>query len=113
MSASFTPGPWSLGDGNCLVGPKGQFDFLPILSPFVDGAFDEDDEAALGNMRLIASAPDLYEALDKAAVRLEAIRARLCRLSAYDGTAKAELVDYIRQCEAEAETDLRKARGES
>ena len=53
---------------------------------------------------------DLVEALEKAAMRFEAVRARIHKLGVRPGMKALELADYTRQCEAEIDTALAKAR---
>ena len=51
--SKFTPGPWRLLNGKNIVGPKNQ---IAKVWMFNDGE-------GTANARLIASAPDMYEAL--------------------------------------------------
>ncbi|HEY7305765.1 MAG TPA: hypothetical protein VH601_16690 [Bryobacteraceae bacterium] len=58
--ATFTPGPWAVvadTDSGCLIG---ETEFWFIVAPESGIASDEQDDA---NARLIAAAPELYEAL--------------------------------------------------
>jgi hypothetical protein len=58
MSAAFTPGPWDAGS---RVVNSGGMDFTPIDAPEYAVAFVPVSKAA--NARLIAAAPELYEAV--------------------------------------------------
>lgn len=74
-SAAFTPGPWSLAPATCYLGdepvPHGWtglsggnwFDFALVCTRMADDVFDHPQGVA--NARLIAAAPELYEALRK------------------------------------------------
>lgn len=71
MTNKFTPGPWyflPMGDTLSLVGNNGNrvIAELPSLSKFEGIAFtpSEEDEA---NYRLIHSAPEMFEALERMA----------------------------------------------
>jgi hypothetical protein len=56
---------------------------------------------------------DLLEALEKAAVRFETVRARIYRLGVNPGMKALELADYTRQCEAEIDAVITRARGDA
>lgn len=57
-----TPGPWRTLDGDSvvnIVGPEGQ----PIAATTTKAYYERFDATDKANARLIAAAPDLYEAL--------------------------------------------------
>ena len=58
----FTPGPWRIGDaGKTVYGPKtGKFPAMVVVSPQSFDAISSAQRKA--NVKLIASAPDLYNA---------------------------------------------------
>lgn len=57
--ARHTPGPWFLENG--ALASTGEFR-IKIVSPWIEGSWTDDSEAA-ANMRLLAAAPDMLEAL--------------------------------------------------
>lgn len=66
MRAGFTPGPWSVGErrfGGSTQIVYAQFKGLvcEVQRPVIKGIAD--DEGLTANARLIAAAPELYEAL--------------------------------------------------
>lgn len=103
MSApQFTPGPWQrsgvrnkLGEHDCLaVGPDGfSIAFLPI------GARPGEQAGAIADARLIAAAPELYEALETLTI-FAAETIRRLKLKDTNGIVAA------------ADSALAKARGE-
>jgi hypothetical protein len=73
MDKAYTSGPWFCGEksphnGNYYIGPA-CYTGLDSVSPYVaivtDSCHSVSDEAAEANAALIASAPELYEALNK------------------------------------------------
>lgn len=66
----WTPGPWEMRRDGVVTesGDNNRFRFIPIISPWREDAFFEAGEVghdtAKANARLIAAAPDLYEALN-------------------------------------------------
>lgn len=75
--AAFTPGPWHYGDEDESVVGVHYVDVhageyctasyrctASVEGPFVDGEFGPLDEETRANARLIAAAPELYEALE-------------------------------------------------
>lgn len=66
-----TPGPWFAREDGCIaVGDNStsktlKLRLLKVISPWVEGAWDDDPEA-LANARLIAAAPAMLEALKEA-----------------------------------------------
>jgi hypothetical protein len=54
-TASFTPGPWNVLAANCV-------ELTDYRSVYIEGGDPSDD---INDMRLIAAAPDLYEALQR------------------------------------------------
>ena len=71
MDKAYTSGPWYCGEksphnGNYYIGPA-CYEGLDSVSPYVaivtDSCHSVSDEAAEANAALIASAPELYEAL--------------------------------------------------
>jgi hypothetical protein len=64
-----TPGPW-----RCRIAPYGEKDGAPIVQRGTSGGFsvlDHDIKRANADARLIAAAPELYEALEAITKRLE------------------------------------------
>jgi hypothetical protein len=60
-----TPGPWVLSFDNRIEETKGLgMRSIKILSPWVEGAW-EDDPEAIANMKLMVAAPELLEACIK------------------------------------------------
>lgn len=57
-----TPWRWEVDDSGCVHVMGDDWNFIPLISPFRESVFEGDKEA-LANARLIASAPDLLEAL--------------------------------------------------
>ena len=91
--SGFTPGPWFVGWENTICHGSGRFNEIPLSTGWIEGCWQGDDatEESIANARLIAAAPELYEALD--------------RIWNGDGlTAEAKLA---------AQLALAKARGES
>jgi len=107
-TGAWTPGPWEV-ERRTTVFTVGSRD-ASVANVQHRGRVGRRGEAE-ANARLIASAPEMHEALDRAGARFETVRARLCRMSCSDGSGKAELVDYVRQCEAEIDALLAKAEG--
>ena len=60
----WTKGPWVLDDTGC-IGSKRPTRYIKCTSPWIEGAF-KDDAEMLANQRLMAAAPELYEALEAA-----------------------------------------------
>lgn len=71
MSAH-TPGPWTIDNG-AIYGTRG------LIRPFVASVEDDhNDGETAANARLIASAPELADALMRAAVALDAYSGGEC-----------------------------------
>jgi hypothetical protein len=60
MSTNYTPGPWEINGPNLIQDTHGQF--AAAIASYRGGERITDNEM-LANARLIAAAPDLYEAL--------------------------------------------------
>lgn len=66
---SYTKGPWANNGG--LVGPAEHIFYHPVKYAICSvGPFSEQDAESIANARLIAAAPALYEALEKAYKKL-------------------------------------------
>ncbi len=75
MGAEHTPGRWyTNGDGIVRHSGSGGVFGVKLGSPWIEGAWEREnaDPETLANARLIASAPDLLEALVYAREQLEA-----------------------------------------
>ncbi len=91
-----TPGPWTTDAQGAIFGPDGR----PIQTCGIYAVrFGEGTEEAYANARLIAAAPDLLEALVKAAIPLEAIHA----------SVHWELAEELKDAVADAVSVIRKA----
>ncbi|HSW65237.1 MAG TPA: hypothetical protein VLH56_18295 [Dissulfurispiraceae bacterium] len=96
MSEKWTKGPWCLRDGNINDATGKTIRVHGVALPC--GYVPENDES-YGNTRLIAAAPELYDALELIYGRLlMSDRDGECRITAEDGEM--------------AELALKKARGE-
>ena len=80
MNAKHTPGPWlkSPREGSTFVwaGGDGIDDGVNIVADVFDSHGSKSSEEAIANARLIATAPDLLDALHDTAVALAAILAQ-------------------------------------
>ena len=92
----FTPGPWQAVDGLDIIAAD---DWVVAVA-----TGGEDDSVA--NANLIAAAPDLYAALEKAFALVEALMPGLAKISVKDYRAVNETPSEIRAA-------LAKARGET
>lgn len=71
--AKHTPGPWVIDGYDHLVGPKRQDVLMRGVTTLAAGS-DEDLTEARANMRLIAKAPEMSDALKDCLRMLEAVR---------------------------------------
>lgn len=95
----WTPGPWGIGDGN-EVFAVGAGRSVALVCAHSEGE---------ANAHLIAAAPDLYEALDRAARTFRSYEAMHAEKSSLEGDVKAR----ANAIEAEhCEAALAHARGE-
>ena len=68
MSAGYTPGPWRTEIDNVFAGPESVSIYVADCAPMggpVDGT-----PVGIANARLIAAAPELFEALERCRARL-------------------------------------------
>ena len=70
---NFTPGPWKMNDNGHFIevnaDPIDKDRPLDVYSPAVAFAWDVGDNTAQANAQLIASAPDMYAALNDLRIR--------------------------------------------
>lgn len=110
--ARFTPGPWIIfrqraRDGLLTIGVEGPFGPKKHIAEMCwakDVADKETGATGLGDARLIAAAPDLYEALVAYVEHIEPTLT-LAIAAGYDNLPHVKLMDA-------AQAALRKARGE-
>jgi hypothetical protein len=101
--SDFTPGPWEIKNGT-LTGPNGReiYATVYVTRPVVESEFTPKWEA---NARLIASAPDLLEALVKIAKTVDGAFAHGI---SEDSTALLEIINDVDEL---SETAIAKAEG--
>jgi hypothetical protein len=110
MSTKHTQGPWIVNSFGCVHQQGNESAFIPLISPWVESAFDESDEIALANSNLIAAAPDLLSCL----IEMVEVHNEPCHLD-HHGCCQSHFLDDVNEggCRvANARAAIAKATGE-
>lgn len=107
METKFTNGPWQV-NGSHVYGPDPE---RKLLAQGCNQGSDEKFVPMVDNLRLIAAAPEMYEALKKAVYELNAIRARDGVPYTHDGWKASVDEEYFSSVVDESFAALAKAEG--
>lgn len=73
-ASPWTPGPWKIGTFGDVCHGDGNWTGVKFVFGFAEGAIDRTSPEVIANTRLIAAAPELYEALATVVAALDASR---------------------------------------